>query len=124
MQVRPIFANLNKSARWFMDEGKFSVDEIMIPYFGRHSSKQFICGKPIRYGFKVRNYNIWHVYTLVDSEIDKIFEKLPCIIQLYVLFLKLLQSFQSNDNTVCLTLGVGSLHQRWFWTVVRTLLWP
>ncbi len=25
----------------------------MIPYFGHHSSKQFIHGKPIRYGYKV-----------------------------------------------------------------------
>ena len=31
----------------------FSVDEIMIPYFGRHSTKQYIRGKPVRYGFKV-----------------------------------------------------------------------
>jgi DNA excision repair protein ERCC-6 len=30
-----------------------SVDECMIPYFGRHSSKQFIRGKPIRFGFKL-----------------------------------------------------------------------
>ena len=25
----------------------------MIPYFGRHSSKQFIRGKPVRFGYKV-----------------------------------------------------------------------
>ena len=30
----------------------FSVDECIVPYFGRHSSKQFIRGKPIRFGFK------------------------------------------------------------------------
>lgn len=29
-----------------------SVDESMIPYFGRHGSKQFIRGKPIRWGYK------------------------------------------------------------------------
>ncbi|KAB0805176.1 hypothetical protein PPYR_02146 [Photinus pyralis] len=29
-----------------------SVDEFMIPYFGRHGSKQFIRGKPIRWGYK------------------------------------------------------------------------
>ncbi len=52
-KVWPIFANLNKAGHWFVDEGQFSVDEVMIPYFGRHSSKQFIHGKPIRYGFKV-----------------------------------------------------------------------
>ena len=26
----------------------------MIPYFGKHETKQFICGKPIRFGFKLR----------------------------------------------------------------------
>ena len=52
-KVRPIFANLNKAGHWFVDEGQFSVDEVMIPYFGRHSSKQYIHGKPIRYGYKV-----------------------------------------------------------------------
>lgn len=25
----------------------------MIPYFGRHSAKQFMRGKPIRFGFKI-----------------------------------------------------------------------
>lgn len=28
------------------------VDESMIPYYGRHYAKQFIRGKPIRFGFK------------------------------------------------------------------------
>jgi hypothetical protein len=36
-----------------MESGKFSIDEIMIPYYGRHSTKQFIYGKPIRFGYKV-----------------------------------------------------------------------
>ncbi len=52
-KVRPIFANLNKAGHWFVNEGQFSVDEVMIPYFRRHSSKQFIHGKPIWYGYKV-----------------------------------------------------------------------
>ncbi|KAI4455595.1 transposase is4 [Holotrichia oblita] len=30
-----------------------SIDESMIPYYGRHSAKQFIRGKPIRYGYKM-----------------------------------------------------------------------
>lgn len=29
-----------------------SIDEQMVPYFGRHSSKMYIRGKPIRFGFK------------------------------------------------------------------------
>lgn len=30
-----------------------SIDEQMIPYFGKHSSKMFMRGKPIRFGYKV-----------------------------------------------------------------------
>jgi hypothetical protein len=55
--VRPIFDNINKrSSKYFSTQGKYSVDEVMVPYFGRHSSKQFIRGKPIRYGFKVKKF--------------------------------------------------------------------
>ena len=55
-KVRPIFHNLNKTCSKLVSlskDGKFSVDECMIPYYGRHSSKQYIRGKPIRYGYKV-----------------------------------------------------------------------
>ena len=53
-KVRPIFDNLNKGSKFFLPGShKFSVDEIMIPYFGRHSTKQYIRGKPVRYGYKV-----------------------------------------------------------------------
>lgn len=52
-KVRPITDALNKK---FMQFGVFShnlsIDEQMIPYFGRHSCKMFIKGKPIRFGFK------------------------------------------------------------------------
>ena len=53
--MRPIFKNLNDGAHWFVcDENEsFSVDEIMIAYYGRHSTKQFIRAKPIRFGFKI-----------------------------------------------------------------------
>ena len=30
-----------------------SIDESMVPYYGRHSCKMFIKGKPIRYGYKI-----------------------------------------------------------------------
>ena len=29
-----------------------AIDEQMVSYFGRHSAKIFICGKPIRFGYK------------------------------------------------------------------------
>nr|CAH7746854.1 unnamed protein product [Callosobruchus chinensis] len=31
-----------------------SIDEEMVTYFGRHSCKMFMKGKPIRFGFKLR----------------------------------------------------------------------
>ena len=57
-KVRPIFTNLNRCSRFYVGAGSYSIDETMIPYFGRNRNKQFIYGKPIRYGFKVRNYYI------------------------------------------------------------------
>ena len=32
---------------------ELSIDESMIPYFGHHSAKMFIAGKPIRFGYKL-----------------------------------------------------------------------
>ena len=54
-KVRPIFENLNKSAQWLLplSDSLYSVDESMVPYYGRHSCKQFIRGKPVRFGYKV-----------------------------------------------------------------------
>lgn len=52
-KLRPLFDLLNKN---FIDmaplEEKYSVDEAMVPYYGGHSCKQFIRGKPIRWGYK------------------------------------------------------------------------
>ena len=54
-KVRPIFDILNRGKSMFegLEKGSYSVDEIMIPYFGKHSTKQYIRGKPVRYGYKV-----------------------------------------------------------------------
>lgn len=52
-KISPLNNMLNKK---FMQFGIFahhlSVDEQMIAYYGRHSLKMFIRGKPIRFGFK------------------------------------------------------------------------
>ena len=32
---------------------QLSIDESMVPYYGCHSCKQFIRGKPIRFGYKM-----------------------------------------------------------------------
>ncbi len=34
-------------------ETNISIDEQMVPYFGNNSLKQFLKGKPVRYGFKI-----------------------------------------------------------------------
>lgn len=40
----------------------------MVKYFGRHCCKQFICGKPIRFGYKIWCLNTKDGY-LVNFEI-------------------------------------------------------
>ena len=53
-KIRSYIGYLNNS---FLEglplDQNLSIDEVMIPYFGRHGTKQFIWGKPIRYGFKL-----------------------------------------------------------------------
>lgn len=53
-KVRPFFRHLNQK---FLDHAPLqkshSVDEAMVPYYGRHGCKQYIRGKPIRYGYKL-----------------------------------------------------------------------
>jgi len=57
-KIRPLFTALNSSfLHAFPYEKNLSVDESMVPYYGRHSAKQFICGKPICFGCKVRSIN-------------------------------------------------------------------
>lgn len=52
-KMRPLFDILNKKfVEYAPIEENHCVDESMIPYYGRHSGKQFIKGKPIRWGYK------------------------------------------------------------------------
>ena len=54
VKLRPLMDDLQKK---FKKHGGFpeylAVDESMIPYFGKHYAKQFISGKPIRFGYKM-----------------------------------------------------------------------
>ncbi|KAK0061994.1 piggyBac transposable element-derived protein 3 [Biomphalaria pfeifferi] len=53
-KVRTMLTMLNE--RWMLyrpQNKELSIDESMIPYFGRHGAKQHIHGKPIRFGFKM-----------------------------------------------------------------------
>lgn len=53
-KVRPLFTLLNQNfLKHAVLEENHSIDEAMVPYFGRHGCKQFIKGKPIRWGYKL-----------------------------------------------------------------------
>jgi len=53
-KMRPLFSQINeKCLQYFLNEEHLSIDESMLPYYGRHSSKQRIVGKPIRMGYKM-----------------------------------------------------------------------
>ena len=65
-KVRPLLDILNERfQKYAMDSEAYSIDESMIPYFGKHGCKMFIRGKPIKWGFKVwcgttkEGYAIW-----------------------------------------------------------------
>ncbi|KAF0303513.1 PiggyBac transposable element-derived protein 3 [Amphibalanus amphitrite] len=55
-KLRPLFNSMqDKFLRAFQrppSSTELDVDESMIPYYGRHGCKQFLRGKPIRFGFK------------------------------------------------------------------------
>ena len=55
-KVLPFMDILNKNfltfGTVFGPSNIISIDESMIPYYGRHPTKQFIRGKPIRWGYK------------------------------------------------------------------------
>jgi hypothetical protein len=53
-KLRPLIVKLNEQFLLYNPvEKHLSIDESMVPYFGRHSCKQFIRGKPIRFGYKL-----------------------------------------------------------------------
>ncbi|CAK1601053.1 unnamed protein product [Parnassius mnemosyne] len=53
-KVRPLWDLLNRRwLKYFPGDRNLSIDESMVPYFGKHPTKQHIHGKPIRFGYKV-----------------------------------------------------------------------
>lgn len=52
-KVRPLFDIANQNFSKMPIPTTMSVDEHMVRYFGRHSTKKFVRGKPIRYGFEI-----------------------------------------------------------------------
>ena len=52
-KLRPIIIHLNERFREHGGlEEHISIDESMIPYYGKHYAKQYIKSKPIRFGYK------------------------------------------------------------------------
>lgn len=57
-KIRPLINHLKeKFAKYFVPEQNLSFDESMVRYYGKHGLKQFIRGKPIRFGYKVWSLN-------------------------------------------------------------------
>ena len=52
-KIRPLFHELNNSFKVFPLTADLGIDETMIRCYGKHSTKQFVRNKPIRFGFKV-----------------------------------------------------------------------
>ena len=53
-KVRPLFNEINKTCLAnYQPSQHVSIDESMVPYFGRHGAKQYIHGKPIKFGYKL-----------------------------------------------------------------------
>ena len=53
-KVEPLYKMLNRNLVQFgICDSKLSIDESMVPYYGHHSAKMFIRGKPIRFGYKI-----------------------------------------------------------------------
>ena len=66
-KIRPLLSHIqNKFLDAFPVTEFLSIDESMIPYYGKHRFKQFIRGKPIRFGFKSWNLasNLGYTYYL------------------------------------------------------------
>ena len=58
-KVRPLFDAINRTCLInYLPSQHVSIDESMVPYFGRHGAKQYIHRKPIKF-----EYNLWVIST-------------------------------------------------------------
>ena len=72
-KVRPIINAINAAGKIIGFSSNLSVDESMLPYYGRHSTKQYIRGKPVRFGFKMwclcgHDGFLYHAQTYAGSD--------------------------------------------------------
>ena len=53
-KVNPLLRMMNESClENFIPEKNISIDELMVPYYGRHGCKQYIQNKPVKFGYKL-----------------------------------------------------------------------
>lgn len=53
-KIRPFIDMINTNYRqWGIFEKNLSIDEMMVRYYGHHTLKQYMRGKPIRFGYKL-----------------------------------------------------------------------
>ena len=53
-EVNPLLRMMNESClENFIPEKNISIDESMVPYYGRHGCKQYIQNKPVKFGYKL-----------------------------------------------------------------------
>ena len=62
-RVNPLIRMMNESC--FIPEKNISNDESTVPYYGRHSCKQYIQNKPVKFGYK-----LWVAATLLGYGIQ------------------------------------------------------
>lgn len=68
-KIRPLVNKIKERCRkFFVPEKDLAFDESMVKYYGKHSCKQFLRGKPIRFGYKVWCLNTTMGY-LIDFEV-------------------------------------------------------
>ena len=53
-KVSFLYSSMNDNlCKWGIFHKKLSIDESMVPYYGKYSAKQYMKGKPIRFGYKI-----------------------------------------------------------------------
>lgn len=64
-KLRPLITKLQSSfLKYYQPTENMNYDESMVKYYGRHHCKQFIRGKPIRFGYKVWSLNSENSYLI------------------------------------------------------------
>lgn len=53
-KLKPLMDQVKENfMKYYIPEQNMSVDEAMVKYYSKYSCKQFIRGKPIRFGYKL-----------------------------------------------------------------------